>query len=153
MLLKEADYPASEIEMTSGNYDDNRKLIEYAVPTITTDFCEIGVYGEKTCYFTVILPSASFSKKLFLLVKNQEGIQIYGFKKFLINYFPVKNFSFGKLEEQINSEKYFQIQLTFNLQLVPLENIFRRYQELKAIFEINNIQVINQMTEILRESS
>lgn len=136
----------TEIEMTSGNYDDDGNFIKEQVPTLTTDFCEIGVISGKTCYFTVILYSDLCPKSLFDSIKDYKEIHIYGFKSFLEDYYPKKGFSFSKLVEEIKSEPYFQIQFNFNIQRSDFETIFQEYMKLKEIFAGSRVKIVNQMT-------
>lgn len=143
-LLIEGNYKVSEIEMTSGNYDENKELIRKQIPTLTTDLCEIGVYDE-TCYFTVILYSNSFSRNVFNAVKIQKGIHIYGFKNFIEDYYPKKHFSYAKLERQIKKEQYFQIQFNFNTKSLTIKKILEEYKKTKKLFEDNKMQVVNQL--------
>lgn len=144
-LLELKNQPVTEIEMTASNFDDSGKLIKDQVPTLTTNFCEIGIISGEICYFTIILRSDFFPKPLFDLIQYYEGIHIYGFKNFLKDYYPKNNFSFDKLQEQIKKEPYFQIQFNFNTRELDFEEIFQKYIELKETFSNNEVKVINQM--------
>lgn len=142
-LLQSHSQPVSEIEVTFGNYDQG-KVIPEGVPTITTDVCEIGIYNN-TYYFTVVLRSELFSKHLFDDVKNLESIHIYGFKNFLEDYYPSDNFSFQKLENQIKSEIYFQIEFIFSVNKIIVKEMFKRYLELQEVFKKYELAVVNQL--------
>lgn len=146
ILLKKYNQPVTELEMTSGNYDDQGKIIGEKIPTLTTDFCEIGVYNNNL-YFTVILYSNSFSNKSFSKIKSLDKIHIYGFKNFDEDYYPIKNFSFNNLVNQIKNEIYFQIQFNFEMYNLTPRNIFKRYLEIKKILEKSEAKIVNQMVQ------
>jgi len=58
-----------EIEFTSGNYDDDGNLIEEKIPTIVTEFCEIGSY-KNIVYITFCFYSNSYDNNLIDLLKD-----------------------------------------------------------------------------------
>ncbi|MFC1609290.1 hypothetical protein ACFL2R_03795 [Patescibacteria group bacterium] len=70
----------SDIEYTSGNYDNMGNLIEGELPTVTTDFCEVGVYENGYVYFVFVVESGSFDAELFEGLKGESNISIYGFE-------------------------------------------------------------------------
>lgn len=149
-LLEQDGHFVSVIEMTSGNYDDDGLLIEEEVPTLTTEFCEIGIY-KTICYFTIILDSNSFTERLFNLIKKIAGIQIYGFKNFKNNYYPGEDSSFTTLGKKIREEGYFQVQFDFDTKKLGPESIFEKYLELKTLFKETNAQIVNQMSQDLKK--
>lgn len=53
-------YQVSDIEYTSGNCDETGKLIKDKIPTITSEYGEIGIIDSKF-YFVMI-----FEKEIFL---------------------------------------------------------------------------------------
>jgi len=143
-LLKEAGQYVSEVEMISGNYDDDGSLISTKIPSITTDFCEIGTYDE-ICYFTIILKSDLFSKDLLDSLSAYKNIQIYGLNNFLENYYPKDNFIYKKFEEKIRSEEYTQVQFNFDSKKLTPEKIVQEYTKIKSLFEKLKIAVENQL--------
>jgi len=90
-------------EFTTGNYDDKGRIIDRKIPTLTTEYCEIG-FNDQTIYFVFIAQSDSSSKEFFDEIKKFSNLQIYGFKKFEKNYDLSKD-----LESDIKSEQYFQM--------------------------------------------
>lgn len=149
-LLQRNNLPVGDIELTSGNYDDKGRLIKEEIPTITTALCEIGIFYNKICYLTLVLSSDSFSKKLFQAVKDIEGAHIYGFKNFLEDYFP-SNLSFEEIDSKIKNENLFQIQVNFDIEKANPEDIFINYRELKSLFNKIDANVVNQLTQDLRQ--
>lgn len=116
----------SEIEATTGNYDEKAKLIEKPVLTITTEFSEIGAYSD-IIYFTFVLNSNSYRKYFFNLIKFYLNVKIYGFKEFKIIFYPSKNFNPDKFEKNIKKEKYFQAQFTYNINSKTPEFLLKEY--------------------------
>ena len=145
-LLVDNKVTVSEIEMTTGNYDEKGNLISQEIPTITTDLCEIGIYPG-ICYFTIILQSLLFTKELFNLISAYPGSHIYGFKSFLEDYYPKNNFYFNDLIKQAHSENYMQVQFNFRLKNVSLLGIVGKYFEIESIFEKTDTKIVNQLTE------
>ena len=142
-LLEKDSQTVTDIEMTSGNYNTHKKLIENEVPILTTDFCEIGDYGN-ICYFTFILASSSFVQELLEQIKNYDKIHIYGFKNFLTDLYPKRCFSYKKFDEKIKKDEYVQAQFSF--ENIEPKDILNKYLTLKSIFIDNNAKVINQIT-------
>lgn len=139
--------PVSIIEYTSGNYDRNGKLIKKDLPTITTDYCEIGLY-KKEIYFVFILKSKSFKKVLFDSVNTiTSNMFIYGFTDFKTILYPRKNFNYKKFVDTMNKDKYVQIQ--FDLKDINEKELFDIYSDLVNIFDENKVKVVNQMKEDL----
>lgn len=142
-MLLQKNQTSTEIEMTTGNYDTDGKLIKNEVPTLTTDFCEIGAYNN-TCYFTFILDPSSFSQKLLGQIKDYDKMHIYGFKNFLTDLYPKRCFSYKKFDEEIRKDDYVQIQ--FNFENIEPKDILNKYLSLKSIFMNTDATVINQIT-------
>ncbi len=143
-LLSNEREPVSEIEMTSENYNDEGNLIEKTIPTITTDFCEIGAYGNRI-YFVFVAYSESYSKEFLNALKPFLNAQIYGLRVFKTNFYPKENLDFDKLEKDIKKEKYFQVQFNFNFDTTPAEKLLKEYIILKKFFIKSNVVVVNQL--------
>ena len=105
-LLERYNQAVTSIEMTQGNYDTAGKLISESIPTITTEFCEIGRYQNKITYFTFVLYPDSLSRTLFQKLKGYKNMHIYGFKSFLADLYPKKDFSYEEFEKDIRKDKY-----------------------------------------------
>jgi len=133
-----------KIEMTFGNYDDNGELIKGSIPTISTEFCEIGIY-EKTVYFVFIIYSDTFNKELFNSLKDFPNIQFYGFKDFKINLYPKPDFNYEEFGEEIKKDKYLQIQFNYNFNEITPELLYKEYLKIKDILIKNKIKIINQL--------
>ena|GEM_PF-395112 len=136
----------SNIEMTSGNYDEDKNLIENKVPVITTDFCEIGAYGN-TCYFTVIIESRSFNRDLFEGLKQQPGLHIYGYKSFIDDFYndDMSDINYDDLRDRINSETYCQLQFNINIDKNDVAKVMKRYAEIRSVFDRSGTRVVNQL--------
>lgn len=145
-LLERYNQAVTDIEMTQGNYDTSGKLITEGVPTITTEFCEIGRYQNQITYFTFILYPDSFSKALFQKLKGYKNMHIYGFKNFLEDLYPKKDFSYEEFEKDIRKDKYVQIQFNFDTKHISPQDIFDKYLILIDIFQGNKAHVVEQMT-------
>ena len=130
--------------MTSGNYDDKGKLIENDIPTISTEFCEIGIYG-KTVYFVFIIHSDTYSKKAFDPLKDFSNIQFYGFKDFKNNLYPKPDFNYKEFEEEIKKDKYLQIQFNYDFNKTSPELLYKEYLKIKDILIKINVRIVNQM--------
>ena len=131
----------SLLEFTEGNYDRNGKLIKSGVPTITTDFCEIGGYKDKM-YFVFVVISDSFNLSFFDRIKDLD-IEIYGFRNFKDNLFPAENFDVSSFVKDCKREKYLQLQ--FNFDKMDVEKLFREYKKVTNIFQEFKIQILNQL--------
>ena len=143
-LFLEKNGRVSDIEMTDGNYDERGDLIENSIPTITTDFCEIGNY-DNIVYFTFVLYSSTYDKKLLDLLKNFLNMQIYGFKDFKTIFYPRIDFNHENFEKSIKKEKYFQVNFNFNLKDLTLESLYKEYIKIRNIFTKNKVKVVNQL--------
>lgn len=138
-LFLEKGETVGEVEDTSGNYDNRGNLIEDEIPTITTEFCEIGVYNE-TIYFTFVIHSDSYNIKLTELLKQISNFKIYCLKNFLENI-DIKSENF---EEKIKKEKYFQINFEYPV-YEDSNYLFDRYSEIKKSILDSNIKIVNQL--------
>lgn len=129
-------------EFTVGNYDDNGIAILNKIPTLTTEFCEIGFYN-KIIYFVLIAKSDSLKNDFYLSIKEFKNLQIYGFKDFKINYELNEN-----LEVNIKKEKYFQVQFSFNTDVTTVSNLIQNYDKILVKIRDNDISIINQINGI-----
>ncbi len=143
-LLERNSHQVSEVEMTSGNYDEHGCLMKGEIPTITTGFCEVGAYGE-VCYFTIILKSSIFTRKLFDSIAKYPGVQIYGLREFQTNYYPKDNFVYNDFEKQINSEEFMQIQFNFDIINLSPEMIYKKHSEIVSMFKSTGIEAEDQL--------
>ena len=141
-LLKKNNINVSEIEYTSNNFDSNGKLIKQDLPTITTDFCEIGL-NNKEIYFVFVIKSKTFTKKLFESIKNKKNITIYPFKNFKRTLFPFSSFNYDLFMSKIYEEQYLQLQ--FNFKKITSSKLYEEYLELVAMLNKNNIEVVDQL--------
>ncbi len=141
-LLIKSKKIVSEIEFTKGNYDNFGNLIKEDLPTITTDFCEVGLYNNEI-YFVFIVESKTFNIELFNELKNKLNTRIYGFIDFNKTLFPTKNFKFDVFLNEIKKNEYLQIQ--FNFKDIDPFDLFKEYSNLVNVFEKNKVVVINQL--------
>ncbi len=142
-LFLEKEEVVGDIEKTFGNYDRNGNLIEYSIPTITTEFCEIGVYSE-IVYFTFVIYSDSYNKKLFDNLKDLSNFKVYGFKSFL------ENFNLYEIEDKIKKEKYFQINFDYS-SIDNVEYLYEQYSKIKNLILDSGVKVVNQLEVDLTE--
>lgn len=143
-LLLEKNEKVGELEMTIGNYDDGGELIGEPIPTITTDFCEIGVYGD-TIYFVFVIYSESYNKRLFDLVKDMTTVRIYGFDDFKTILYPKTVFNYQEFEEVVRMDKYLQLQFSFGLNSITANSLMVEYKKIKDVFVDSGAEVINQL--------
>ncbi len=127
-------------EITKGNYDKSDKPIEIGIPTLTTEYCEIGSYGDEV-YFVFIIKSDSWSGNLFNLLKNMSGIELYGLSSFRNNY------DLDKIEDEIKREPYFQLQLNFNINKYKAEELVGYYKKITHDLIENNAKIVNQLID------
>lgn len=132
----------SELEYTKNNYDHLANLIKKNLPTITTDFCEIGLLNNKI-YFVFIVKSKTFDIELFNQLKNKSNAKIYGFVDFNKTLFPVKNFNFDNFMKEIKKDKYLQIQ--FDYKNINAFDLSKEYSNLVNVFKKNKVAVVNQL--------
>ena len=142
-LFLENSEVVGEVEETFGNYNKKGELIKIGVPTITTEFCEIGSYDD-IVYFTFVIYSDSFDKKIFDNLKNFSNFQIYGFKNFLENLYPEENFNLEEFENIIRKEKYFQINFDYSVD-DSNEDLYNNYIKIKNKILESRIKVVNQL--------
>jgi len=138
------DEEVSKIEITSGNYDNDGKLIKEDISTITTEFCEIGIY-KKTIYFVFIIHSNTYSKKVFDPLKSFSNVQFYGFKNFKDTLYPKSDFDYKEFERKIKKDKYFQIQFDYNFNKILPELLHKEYLKIKDILIKNKAGIVNQV--------
>ncbi len=149
-LFLEQREKVSDIEMTSGNYDDGGKLIEGLIPTITTEFCEIGSY-DNGVYMVCIVHSEDFSRDLFESIKDFSNVLIYGFNEFNTTLYPAPDFAYELFEKKSRQDKYLQIQFDFET-LLP--GIFaREYFKIKEVFSKKSQDVVNQLTTDVKKAN
>lgn len=141
-LLIENKKSVSEVEYTKNNYDSGGNLIERDLPTITTDFCEIGLYNGEI-YFVFIIDSETFNSELFGAIKNMPNARMYGFADFNKILYPANNFDFDNFIKQIQKDKYLQIQ--FDFKDINTFGLFKEYSDLVNIFEKSKAAVVNQL--------
>ncbi|NQT49758.1 hypothetical protein HQ571_03645 [Candidatus Kuenenbacteria bacterium] len=141
-LLIKNKIVVSGLECTKNNYDNDGSLIKDDLPTITTDFCEIGLHNGEI-YFVFIIDSKTFSQSFFDKIKNKANVKIYGFKDFNKTLYPVNNFNFDNFLEQIQKDKYLQIQLDYKN--IDEFYLFKEYSDLVRVFENSGIVVVNQL--------
>lgn len=126
-------------ECTSGNYDDDGNLIAESIPTLTTEYCEIGFYKD-SIYFVFIVESSSWSSNFYTAIKSISNVQLYGLKNF------TKNYAFGDtIERDIKSDVYFQVQVTFDASATSSSGLLEEYDRIIAIFREYSVQVVNQL--------
>jgi len=145
LLLKESS-PVSDIEMTSGNYDNFGNLIKTDIPTITTDLCEIGIFDD-TLYFVVIVFSNTFNKTAFDSLKIFPNIKIYGFKEFNKTLYPASNFVYENFEKEILNDRYLQIQFSYKYNAINPQNLLKEYKKIKELLINLKLQIVNQLND------
>lgn len=136
----------SELEYTTDNYDDEGKKINEDLPTITTEYCEIGLHRNKV-YFVFIIKSKTFNETLFNLIKNKPNLQIYGFADFKTNLYPNANFDYANFLNKIKKDDYVQIQ--FNFKKIDIKDLYKEYAIYINIFKKNEVVVIDQRKKSL----
>jgi hypothetical protein len=143
-LLMDEGIPVGEIEMTSGNYDDNGNLIKGKIPTITTDLCEIGSYENKI-YFVIIVLSESFSEKDLNDLGEISGMSIYPLRDFNSNLYPVPGFNYDNFRKEISGDKYLQIQFEYDTGEKDARRSFKEYQKIKDVIANSDLKVFDQL--------
>lgn len=147
ILIKDNE-PVSEIEYTKNNYDNAGNLINDKIPTITANFCEIGLYNDEI-YLVFILKSTTFNLDLFNQIKNKPNIKIYGFTNFNKTLFPIENFNLDNFLKEIIKDKYLQIQFDFK-NISPFD-LFTEYKTILNIFDKYKITLIKQLEKTIKK--
>jgi hypothetical protein len=145
-LLIENKKLVSKLEFTKNNYDHQGNLIKEKLPTITTEFCEIGLFKNQI-YFVAIIDSATFNQELFDKIKIIPNMKIYGFNNFKTDLYPVEDFDYQKFIDQIQKEKLLQVEFDYNE--ISIIDLYTEYLKLIDIFVQNKIKVINQFNNHL----
>ncbi len=138
-LLIGNDYDVSEVGYTLGNYDKEKDLIENKLPTITTDYCEIGGYGD-VVYFTFIILSRDFNRLFFDSIVKFENVELYGMVNFLVDIYPRLGVMYSEIREAVLGEKYLQV--NFNYEGLSVDGLFLEYERLLGVFD--GIGFVNQ---------
>lgn len=112
------------------------------MPTITTDFCEVGLYNGEI-YLVFIIESKTFNSKFFGKIKNKSNVKMYGFIDFNNILYPVSDFNYDNFFESIQQDKYLQIQ--FNFKNISTFDLFTEYINIINIFDKNKITIVNQL--------
>ena len=141
-LLIKSKESVSGLEYTGDNYDHSGNLIKEDLPTITTDFCEIGLHNDGI-YFVFIIESKTFNIELFNKLKNKSNVKIYGFVDFNKILFPTKNFEIDDFTKEVKKDKYLQIQ--FDYKNIDIFDLFKEYSSLVNVFEKSKAVVVNQL--------
>lgn len=131
----------SKIEWTKGNYDHKGNLIKQSLPTITTNFCEIGIFNDEI-YFVFIINPKTFNLEIFKFLKEKSNVKIYGFTDFNKTLFPAADFDLEKFMKQIIKDKYLQIQ--FDFKNIRATDLLKIYLDTVNILKKLKIKVINQ---------
>lgn len=148
-LLTQDKTIVSELEYTKNNYDHDGNLIKENLPTITTDFCEIGLFNSEI-YFVFIIDPKTFNIDLFNQLKNKSNVKMYGFVDFNKTLYPAKNFNLDNFTKEIQKDKYLQIQ--FDYKNIDTFGLFKEYSDLVNIFKKNKVTVVNQLkTDLTRK--
>lgn len=141
-ILIKNNQVVSEMEFTKNNYDDNGILITESLPTITTEFCEIGLHKNEV-YFVFIIESKSFSPIFFSLIKDYNNVKIYGFVDFNKILYPGQSFNLADFAVIIKQDKFLQIE--FDYQNQEIFNLYQDYLNLVDIFTKSKVAIINQL--------
>ncbi len=133
----------SDLEYTSNNYDNSGNLIREKIPTLTTDFCEIGAHNNSV-YFVIIIESKLFTTEFFNMLVKENNVRIYGFKNFKEDLYPKKDFDLNMFMNKIKEDKYLQIQ--FDYINITEEKLLEEYIKMTKLFA-SFLAVINQFNE------
>lgn len=143
--LKMFGFQVGEVEYTSGNYDETGKLIKDKIPTITSEYGEIGLIDGKL-YFVMIFEKEILSEKTLEDIAKIRKYKLYGFNDFL-NDIDIKT-----VFSKSCKEKYIQIQYD-NIIETDYYEIIRIHDKLKNMFLENKIYPINQLNINLRSET
>jgi hypothetical protein len=141
-ILIENNESVSDLEYTKNNYDNDGNLIKEELPTITTNFCEIGL-REGEIYLVFILESKAFNLELFSKIKNKSNVKMYGFIEFNKTLYPVSDFNYDKFIDSIQKDKYLQIQ--FDFKNISTFDLFTDYTKIINVFDKSKVAVVNQL--------
>ena len=141
-ILIKNNKSVSKLEYTKNNYDNAGNLIKEELPTITTDFCEIGLYNGEI-YLVFILESKTFNSELFSEIKNKSNVKMYGFVDFNKILYPVASFDYNSFIELIKKDKYLQIQ--FDFKNITTFDLFTEYTKIVNVFNKCKVVVVNQL--------
>ena len=141
-ILINNNQSVSELEYTKNNYDKFGNLINEELPTITTDYCEIGLYNDEI-YLVFILESKIFNLELFNKIKNKLNVKIYGFVDFNKTLYPIINFDYNEFIKIINKDKY--VQIRFDFKDIFINDLFIEYTKIVKLFNESEVMVVNQL--------
>lgn len=141
-ILIENKKSVSELEYTKNNHDNDGNLINEELPTITTDFCEVGLYNEEI-YLVFILESKTFNLELFSEIKNKTNVKMYGFADFNKTLYPISDFDYNKFIESVQKDTYLQIQ--FDFKNISTFDLFTEYTKIINVFDKCKVAVVNQL--------
>lgn len=144
MLIKNS-IPVSDPEYTENNYDDTGNLIEGSIPTITTEFCEVGVQDDGV-YLVFIIESGSFDRNMFERIKRFPNVQMYGFVDFKKTLYPADDFDYDDFIVSVKQDRFLQIQ--FDYRNITAIGLFSEYRQLERVFSENGFGVMNQLGKI-----
>ena len=142
-LLLQKNEAVGELEMTNGNYDEKGKLITKSIPTITTDYCEIGKYGN-IIYFVFVVDSSSYNSRFYQKLITYSNAKVYGFTNFNETLYPMSGCNDISLKTEVIREKYFQVQYEFGNDLT-VQEVYEQYMEIKKDLLEGRLVVVNQM--------
>jgi hypothetical protein len=135
----------SQLEHTTGNFDDFGQIINDAIPTLTTSLCEIGIH-DQMLYMVFILKAASFSEGLFAAVRNYD-VKIYGFRDFQTTLYETGETSSCQEVMSRLHDELIQVQVSFPWQKLAAVKIFGGYQNFRTMFAMFRADVIDQLTQ------
>ncbi len=125
-------------EYTQGNYDTEGKYIQEKIPTLTTEFCEIGFYKNEI-YLVCIAESKTCTEEFLKEVATFQNVEVYGFTEFQNNY----DLTHGMRE--VLSESLFQVQCTLKIENVTLDDFLHTYTSLMHTFTKHGVVFCNQL--------
>jgi len=130
-------------EFTTGNYDDNGNVIDRKIPTLITEYCEIG-FDDQVIYLVFIAQSSSWSKEFFGGIKKFKNLKVYGFKNFLKDYDLTIN-----PESEIRNEPVFQMQFSFkNTSNLTEVELLSQYDSIIEFLKGYQIKIIDQLKKV-----
>lgn len=127
----------SEVEYTTGNYDEKGDLIKKKIPTVTSEVGEIGVING-SYYLVLIFERNKLTKEFLSTLYQISECKIYGFKDFM------KSLDLEAIFQEDLDESYIQIQFDGittkqNHFLVELHYKLRKHFGEYEIYPINQI--------------